>query len=975
MQRKHLGVALALAVALVGGPTSIATAQPLAPIASVGINTAKAKPVKLTTANLNLRKTTNVKSASLLVIPKNTRLTILKTSGIWNQVTYKSKTGWVSGNFLKPVAAATAKVYNYTKAFTTVKAKSAANSANVVSVHRQTKMEVIGKTGSWSKVVVSGKTGFVPSSALSASNPAAIYRWVNGKQPVFQGTKTTSKKLGTLSNNTRIQWLRTSGSWQQVRTSAGIGWMQSSKLSNAAIKPPAKPKVYNYTKAFTTVKAKAAASSSSVLSIHRQTKVEVLGKSGSWTKVVVSGKTGFVPASALSKTNPAAVYRWVNGQQPVFQTTKTTSKKLGALSNNTKIQWLRTSGSWQQVRTSVGIGWMQSSKLSTKAIKAPAKPKAYNYTKAFTTVKAKSAANSANVVSVHRQTKMEVIGKTGSWIKVVVSGKTGFVPSSALSASNPAAIYRWVKGNQPVFQSTNTSSRKLATLSNNTKIQWLRNYGSWQQVRTSAGIGWMQSSKLSNAAIKPPAKPKVYNYTNAYTTVKSAASASSANLVTIHRQTKVEVLGKTGSWSKIVSSGKTGFVPSSTLSKTSPAVIYRWVNGSQRAYAGTSTTSKAIIAMPMNTKVQWLRTSGSWQQVRTSAGIGWMDSKGLSTKVNQVLPSKPPVTFNVPRWATANVNLRSGSGTNHSIMDVVSKGDRVMLGTSSGGWANIEVDGRTGWVSAAYLATSAPQPPAPKPDEITFTSPRWTTANLNLRSGAGTNHDSIGVVPVGERVLLGRFSGGWANVKTSKGTGWVSALYLATSAPPPKPVTQHRWATGTVNVRLGSSTVYPVIGQIVPGEKVTYLESRDKWARVISRHGTGWISEAYLTKTPLAQLQPETVGIMNAVESRFGDYVSSYGGVRPGSVGHSQGLATDIMIKNYKTAQGVRNGDEIADFLIANRESLRVRYLIWQDKIWLGPAKGWEEYSKSGKYGQQFTNNWNDTTKHLDHIHAETYDK
>jgi SH3-like domain-containing protein len=213
---------LALAVALVGGPTSIATAQPLAPIASVGINTAKAKPVKLTTANLNLRKTTNVKSASLLVVPKNTRLTILKTSGIWNQVTYKSKTGWVSGNFLKPVAATTARVYNYTKAFTAVKAKAAASSANVVSIHRQT------------KVVVLGKTGFVPSSGLSALNPAAIYRWVNGKQPVFQGTKTTSKKLGTLSNNTRIQWLRTSGSWQQVRTSAGIGWMQTSTHSTKA---------------------------------------------------------------------------------------------------------------------------------------------------------------------------------------------------------------------------------------------------------------------------------------------------------------------------------------------------------------------------------------------------------------------------------------------------------------------------------------------------------------------------------------------------------------------------------------------------------------------------------------------------------------------------------------------------------------------------------------------------------------------
>ncbi|MFL4476640.1 hypothetical protein ACIPVK_21885, partial [Paeniglutamicibacter sp. MACA_103] len=84
------------------------------------------------------------------------------------------------------------------------------------------------------------------------------------------------KKIATLSNNTRIQWLRTSGSWQQVRTSAGIGWMQSSKLSTKAIRPPAKASVYNFTKSFTSVKARASAGSAHVLSLHRQTRVEVL---------------------------------------------------------------------------------------------------------------------------------------------------------------------------------------------------------------------------------------------------------------------------------------------------------------------------------------------------------------------------------------------------------------------------------------------------------------------------------------------------------------------------------------------------------------------------------------------------------------------------------------------------------------------------------------------------------------------------
>src|SRR5690606_27765965 len=132
LQRKHLGILPALAVALVGGPTTMATAQPFAPAASVKLTTVKATPLG------------------------------------------------ASGSQLKAAPAARAKVYNFTKAYTTVKAKASASSARVVSLHRQTKIEVLGKSGSWTKVRVSGKTGFVPSSALNKAKPANVYRWVKG---------------------------------------------------------------------------------------------------------------------------------------------------------------------------------------------------------------------------------------------------------------------------------------------------------------------------------------------------------------------------------------------------------------------------------------------------------------------------------------------------------------------------------------------------------------------------------------------------------------------------------------------------------------------------------------------------------------------------------------------------------------------------------------------------------------------------
>ena len=777
MQRRPLGLVLALAVSLIGGTASIATAAPITPVNAQHINVglAPAKVTKKTTANLNLRKSANTKAASWLVIPKNTTLTILKTSGKWSQVSYKSKTGWVSNDYL----------------------------------------------------------------STSVAKPAA-------------------------------------------------------------------GKTYNYTKSFVALKASASAGSKTLLDLQRRTKVEVTGKSGSWVKIVASGKTGFVPATALDKSNPAATYRWSNGNQKAYASNKTTAKVLTTLSNNTRVEWLRTSGSWQQVKTSAGIAWVPSKNLATKEIK-PA-PKVYNFTKSYVDVKTTAVSSSKTVVSIHRQSKVEVLGKSGSWVKIAVSGKTGFVPASTLQTSNPAAVYRWANGSQKVYKSTNTNSQSITTLKHNTKITWLRTSGSWQQVRTSAGVGWVPSKNLATQEIKPA--PKVYNFTKSYVDVKTTAASSSKTVISIHRQSKVEVLGKSGSWVKIVVSGRTGFVPASTLQASNPAVINRWVKGSQRVFASASTSAKSIATLPQNTKIEWLRTSGSWQQVKTSAGIGWIQTVNLST---------------------------------------------------------------------AFI-----NPPAPK-----FDSARWTTANLNIRQAGSSTAASLGVIPAGEKVMMATTVSGWAHVKSSKGTGWASTAFLSTSPlssdknepeTENKPAgTQYRWTKANLNLRVSNSATATVINVVPMGEKITYLEAKSGWARVKTSVGTGWVSEDYLSTSvvtpppPVGQLQPDTLAVIDAVKARYGKYVSSFGGIRSGSTGHSTGKATDIMIKDYKNPVSISNGDEIVDFLIRNQKELGISYIIWQDKIWLGNYLGWQEYSTSGKYGTQFAGNWNDTTKHLDHIHAETY--
>ena len=101
--------ALALAVtmtvgtgaqAVVAAPAKADVPKSL-PSTHLKVVVAKSSVTKRTTANLRLRAKATTNSATLVVIPKGTKLTVLGTSGKWSKVKYAGKTGWVSGKYLR----------------------------------------------------------------------------------------------------------------------------------------------------------------------------------------------------------------------------------------------------------------------------------------------------------------------------------------------------------------------------------------------------------------------------------------------------------------------------------------------------------------------------------------------------------------------------------------------------------------------------------------------------------------------------------------------------------------------------------------------------------------------------------------------------------------------------------------------------------------------------------------------------------
>ena len=133
-------------------------------------------------------------------------------------------------------------------------------------------------------------------------------------------------------------------------------------------------------------------------------------------------------------------------------------------------------------------------------------------------------------------------------------------------------------------------------------------------------------------------------------------------------------------------------------------------------------------------------------------------------------------------------------------------------------------------------------------------------------------------------------------------------------------------------------------------------EDGDEGASSDGGSGSGGVSdqECSVSSSIESGLTPSGRAAYRAVCAEFPE-VSSYGGRRadPGS-DHNSGNAVDIMITGA-------TGDRITEYLIANRDKLNVKYVIFEQKIYA---------SYTGWSGRAMEDRGSVTANHYDHVHV-----
>ncbi|MGL4774115.1 MAG: SH3 domain-containing protein [Clostridium sp.] len=293
------------------------------------------------------------------------------------------------------------------------------------------------------------------------------------------------------------------------------------------------------------------------------------------------------------------------------------------------------------------------------------------------------------------------------------------------------------------------------------------------------------------------------------------------------------------------------------------------VNTTLNVRSGAGTNYSVIASLPKNKKVEIVGESGDWYKIKFDGKEGYASKQYIKVDSgsNESKPEPPKPQPEPSKTGTVNVstslNVRSGAGTNYSIVASLSKGKKVEIIGESGDWYKIKFDGKEGYASKQYIKVdsgsneSKPEPPKPQP-EPSKTGIVNVSTSLNVRSGAGTNYSIVASLSKGKKVEIVGESGDWYKIKFDGKEGYVSKKYISVdgqgntggSTSTKEGIVQ---VSNTLNVRSGAGTNYSKVGSLSKGEKVTILGESGDWYKISFSGKEGYVAKQYIQLTSKAR--------------------------------------------------------------------------------------------------------------------------
>ncbi len=819
---------------------------------------------RVTTASgsLNLRALPQAGSRILRTIPRNSLVGVLEEGSEWCRVIYESSMGYVMRAYLTMEGQAGSADGTLYAVVTTpsgtlnLRAVPSRNAQVLCTIAPNTRLPVLEKGASWSKVNYDGIVGYVMNEFLV----------FEAFQPTPAPGTTATPSLGTGTDLTT-----------PAPTSAPAVTPAPSSATATVVTGGGSLNLREY--GSTTARV--------VAQIPEYSQVTLLYEGSIWTKVSWNGLSGYVMTKYLSRGSApsgsvATVYT-VSGSLNLRQSPSTGAKVLARIPRLQQLTVLQSGAVWCQVSWNGWTGYVQTQFLrfegtatptpGATATPIPGGTAAWVWTPSGSLNLRESPSTGARILrTIPRLAELTVLQQGSQWSTVSYQGVTGYVMSTYLTYTNPllpsptptpgtgsTAAWVWTpSGSLNLRESPSTGARILRTIPRLAELTVLQQGSVWCQVSYQGQQGYVQTQFLSFAQpeVTPTPTPPMGTDTDipgsSYAAwvltpsgslnLRASPSTSAKILRTIPRLGLVTVYQSTGEWSQVSYQNYMGYVQTKFLTTTNPnqstavpqptatpaASVVAWVltpSGGLNLRESASTAAKVKLVIPRLSQVTAYAQSGNWVQVSYQGVSGYVQSNYLTYTDPGQATATPTAGAAGSAWVltpSGDLNLRETASTSARVLRTIPRLAEVTLYQWGSTWSRVGYQGVTGYVQSSFLTllnpggTATPSAPTPTPAPVPVTRAWvWTASGgLNLRQSPSQNAAVLCVIPRLTQVEIVSASNGWSYIRYEGRTGYVQSQFLTESEP-------SNVVSGVVSVTAAPVTEAPAAAAPVTEAPVT----------------------------------------------------------------------------------------------------------------------------------------------------------
>ena len=339
-----------------------------------------------------------------------------------------------------------------------------------------------------------------------------------------------------------------------------------------------------------------------------------------------------------------------------------------------------------------------------------------------------------------------VLSKHGDWYKVIYDLQEGYMHGDYLKIATTENVelgYGKINGSSVNLRSgAGTSHSKVARGNSGDKAYIIGVKDGWYRVIFGEKICYIRSDylDLTEAPYENKSSSKSPKFYRGGKSLGTEPSASALN-------------GSTGSTSKEetkpTEDNSSNDTSANTSTATSSSVKYGigFTTGSGlRLRSAASTSSKTIDSANKNEVVVVLEKVGAWYKVIYDLQEGYMhgDYLKVSTTENAEL--------GYGKINTASVNLRSGPGTSHGVVDTASKGEKAYIIGINSGWYKVIYGQHVCYVRSDFLDLTE----KPYENKSSAKSPKFYRGGKSLGTEPSAGSAATGSVTGDQIVALAK---------------------------------------------------------------------------------------------------------------------------------------------------------------------------------------------------------------------------